>query len=137
LPVASGKRRLSPIFLDQAVAAEQPDIKARWRAAKRFVFGWYGGKFSRLEWLLLLLPAAHHDCEPFAGSGAVLLNRDPAPVETYNGLDGEVVNFSTSTATNRSFWPVRSVSPHFHAQNSITPSTAECALSSTCHLRPS
>src|SRR5271167_4162690 len=30
---------------------------------------------------------------PFAGSAAVLLNRAPSPVETYNDLDGEVVNF--------------------------------------------
>ncbi len=56
-------------------------------------FGWYGGKFSHLKWLLPLLPAAHHYCEPFAGSAAVLLNREPSPVETYNDLDGEVVNF--------------------------------------------
>lgn len=56
-------------------------------------FGWYGGKFSHLEWLLPLLPPAHHYCEPFGGSAAVLLNREPSPVETYNDLDGEVVNF--------------------------------------------
>jgi DNA adenine methylase len=46
-----------------------------------------------LEWLLPLLPSAHHYCEPFGGSAAVLLNRQPAPVETYNDLDGDVVNF--------------------------------------------
>lgn len=56
-------------------------------------FGWYGGKYSHLDWLLPLLPPAHHYCEPFGGSAAVLLNREPAPVETYNDLDGEVVNF--------------------------------------------
>ena len=60
---------------------------------KLIPFGWYGGKFSHLDWLLPLLPDCHHYCEPFAGSGAVLLNRDPSPVETYNDLDGEVVNF--------------------------------------------
>src|SRR5262245_17480639 len=60
---------------------------------RRLVFGWYGGKFNHLDWLLPLLPACHHYCEPFAGSAAVLLNRLPAPVETYNDLDGEVVNF--------------------------------------------
>src|SRR5579863_9269327 len=63
------------------------------RGKKVIAFGWYGGKFSHLEWLLPLLPACHHYCEPFAGSAAVLLNRDPSPVETYNDLDGEVVNF--------------------------------------------
>ena len=56
-------------------------------------FGWYGGKFSHLDWLLPLLPECFHYCEPFAGSAAVLLNRKPSPVETYNDLDGEVVNF--------------------------------------------
>lgn len=60
---------------------------------KLIPFGWYGGKFSHLSWLLPLLPNCHHYCEPFAGSAAVLLNRPPSPVETYNDLDGEVVNF--------------------------------------------
>src|SRR5438067_1733599 len=60
---------------------------------KLIPFGWYGGKFSHLAWLLPLLPSCHHYCEPFAGSGAVLLNREPSPVETYNDLDGEVCNF--------------------------------------------
>jgi len=39
------------------------------------------------------LPACHHYCEPFAGSGVILLNRKPSSVETYNDLDGEVCNF--------------------------------------------
>ena len=56
-------------------------------------FGWYGGKYSHLDWLLPLLPECHHYCEPFAGSAAVLINRKPAPVETYNDIDGEVVHF--------------------------------------------
>jgi len=63
------------------------------RAKRRIAFGWYGGKFSHLGWLLPLLPYTRHYCEPFGGSGAVLLNRDPSPVETYNDIDGEVVNF--------------------------------------------
>lgn len=94
MAVTAGKRGLSPIYLDRDQAAEQPQIKRRGRKGRRrIVFGWYGGKFSHLEWLLPLLPDAHHYCEPFAGSGAVLLNRDPAPIETYNDIDGEVVNF--------------------------------------------
>jgi DNA adenine methylase len=63
------------------------------RPKKLIAFGWYGGKYSHLDWLLPFLPACGHYCEPFAGSGAVLLNREPSPVETYNDLDGEVVNF--------------------------------------------
>ncbi len=60
---------------------------------KLIAFGWYGGKYSHLDWLLPLLPACHHYCEPFAGSAAVLLNREPSAIETYNDLDGEVCNF--------------------------------------------
>ncbi|MBI4285869.1 MAG: DNA adenine methylase [Chloroflexi bacterium] len=60
---------------------------------RRIAFGWYGGKFSHLDWLLPLLPYTNHYCEPFGGSAAVLLNRKPSPVETYNDVDGEVVNF--------------------------------------------
>jgi DNA adenine methylase len=56
-------------------------------------FGWYGGKYSHLGWLLPLLPPTQHYCEPFGGSAAVLINREPAPVETYNDIDSEVVNF--------------------------------------------
>lgn len=62
-------------------------------AHKKIAFGWYGGKYSHLDWLLPLLPEAHHYCELFGGSAAVLLNREPSPVETYNDIDSEVVNF--------------------------------------------
>lgn len=63
------------------------------RSQRLIPFGWYGGKFNHLDWLLPLLPPAHHYCEPFGGSAAILLNREPSPVETYNDLDGEIVNF--------------------------------------------
>lgn len=70
-----------------------PPPIARLTKKKLIPFGWYGGKFSHLDWFLPLLPKCHHYCEPFAGSAAVLLNRQPSAVETYNDLDGEVVNF--------------------------------------------
>ncbi len=60
---------------------------------KLIAFGWYGGKFSHIDWLLPMLPNCHHFCEPFGGSAAVLLNRQPSMIETYNDIDGEVVNF--------------------------------------------
>ena len=85
-------RRLSTIEIDtDPASAARP--RPRKKRNKRIAFGWYGGKFSHLGWLLPLLPDCHHYCEPFAGSGAVLLNRRPAPLETYNDLDGDVVNF--------------------------------------------
>jgi DNA adenine methylase len=80
----------------EVARSSNPPPVSRLTARRRIAFGWYGGKFSHLEWLLPLLPvppACHHYCEPFAGSAAVLLNRPPAMVETYNDLDGEVVNF--------------------------------------------
>lgn len=63
------------------------------RPKRLIAFGYYGGKYSHLEWLLPLLPKTRHYCEPFGGSAAILLNRDPSPIETYNDIDGEVVNF--------------------------------------------
>lgn len=86
------KRGLSPIYLND-IFGNPAIVHPRQRQRKRIVFGWYGGKFNHLDWLLPLLPACHHYCEPFGGSAAVLLNRDPAPVETYNDIDGDVVNF--------------------------------------------
>jgi DNA adenine methylase len=68
--------------------------RASTRRSKMIAFGYYGGKFSHLDFLLPLLPTTFtHFCEPFGGSAAVLINRPPAPVETYNDLDSEVVNF--------------------------------------------
>ena len=64
------------------------------RREKMIAFGYYGGKFSHLDFILPLLPAHYPAyCEPFGGSAAVLINRTPAQVETYNDLDGEVTNF--------------------------------------------
>lgn len=71
-----------------------PAPLSKLKASRKLIaFGWYGGKFSHLDWLLPLLPECSHYCEPFAGSAAILLNRRPSPVETYNDVDGEVVNF--------------------------------------------
>jgi len=60
---------------------------------KMIALGWYGCKYSHLDWLLPLLPPSTHYCEPFGGSAAVLINRVPSPVETFNDIDGELVNF--------------------------------------------
>lgn len=96
-------------------------------ARKKLIpFGWYGGKFSHLSWLLPLLPATHCYCEPFGGSAAVLLNREPSPIETYNDLDGEVVNF---------FRVLREQKEHLIEAIGLTPfSREEFALA--CQLEP-
>lgn len=60
---------------------------------KIIAFPYYGGKNSKLSWLLPLLPYTTRYVEPFGGSAAVLLNRERSPVEVYNDIDNEVVNF--------------------------------------------
>lgn len=93
---------------------------------KLIAFGWYGGKFSHLDWLLPLLPDCLHYCEPFAGSGAVLMNRDSSPVETYNDIDGEVVNF---------FRVLRESKDELIEQIALTPFSRE-EFSIACQLDP-
>ena len=73
--------------------AKKTGVETLRQKRRLIAFGWYGGKFSHLDWLLPLLPTCHHYCEPFGGSAAVLLNRAPSAVETYNDIDGEVSNF--------------------------------------------
>lgn len=83
-----------PLYVDEPSLFPETSIRLFKRSRKyRLPFGWYGGKYTHLDWLLPLLPPAQHYCEPFGGSAVVLLNRPPSPVETYNDIDGEVVNF--------------------------------------------
>ncbi|CAN5150913.1 DNA adenine methylase [soil metagenome] len=64
------------------------------RRKNMIAFGWYGGKYSHLDFILPNLPNGEtHFCDVFGGSAAVLINRKPAPLETYNDLDSELVNF--------------------------------------------
>ena len=123
-------RTLSPIF----PAWETPSGEAlpAPRRRKLIAFGWYGGKFNHLDWLLPLLPDClpdcHHYCEPFAGSAAVLLNRKPSAVETYNDLDGDVVNF---------FRVLRDQNEHLVKAIGLTPfSREEFYLSLSTNGRP-
>jgi DNA adenine methylase len=89
------KGKPSPIYLgdeQRKITSKSNGLEIKPRK-KLIAFGWYGGKYSHLEWLLPNLPECHHFCEPFGGSAAVLLNRVPSPVETFNDIDGEIVNF--------------------------------------------
>lgn len=81
------------VDIDELYSCLIEEMKKGKKSGKLLAIRWYGGKFSHLNWLLPLLPKCYHFCEPFGGSAAVLLNRDPSPIETYNDIDGDVVTF--------------------------------------------
>ena len=90
---------------------------ARKRSKRMIAFGWYGGKFSHLDFLLPLIPNdATHFCDVFGGSASVLLNVKPYLVETYNDLDSELVNF---------FETLRSQGPKLIKAIGLTPFSRE------------
>lgn len=59
----------------------------------RPVLRYYGGKWRIGEWIIKTFPP--HNCyvEPFGGAGSVLLQKNPAPHEVLNDLNGDVINF--------------------------------------------
>jgi DNA adenine methylase len=58
-------------------------------------FSWYGGKTYHLDWILPIINQVDHKIyiESFGGSAAVLLNKKPSPIEVYNDIHGDLVNF--------------------------------------------
>lgn len=56
-------------------------------------FAYYGGKTTLAPQIAKLLPEHDHYVEPFAGSLAVLLAKEPSPMETVNDLDSRLVAF--------------------------------------------
>jgi DNA adenine methylase len=62
-------------------------------AGLRPPFVYYGGKSKLAERIAVLLPQHTHYIEPFAGSLAVLLAKEPARLETVNDLDGDLMLF--------------------------------------------
>lgn len=75
-------------------------VNAAKRRKRMIAFGWYGGKFSHLGFILPNLPTdARHFCDVFGGSAAVLINREPAQVETFNDIDSDLTNFFETLRT--------------------------------------
>ena len=97
------------------------------RKKPMIAFGWYGGKFSHLDFILPNIPIdAQHFCDVYGGSAAVLINRPPAPVETYNDIDSELVNF---------FKTLRDAGEELVGQISLTPFSRE-ELIRACEYQP-
>jgi DNA adenine methylase len=57
------------------------------------VLKYYGAKFRLAKWIIEHFPRHKSYVEPFGGGGAVLFQKQPSDLETYNDLDGDVVNF--------------------------------------------
>lgn len=62
-------------------------------APARPVLLYYGSKWRLAPWIISHFPAHDSYVEVCGGSGAVLLRKPPAALETFNDLDREVVNF--------------------------------------------
>ena len=56
-------------------------------------FPYFGGKIALAPTIAALLPPHLHYVEPYCGSLAVLMAKRPAPHETVNDLDGELMTF--------------------------------------------
>jgi DNA adenine methylase len=57
---------------------------------------WAGGKYRLRKKIIDMLPTQDsYSCyvEVFGGAGWILFGKDPSPVEIYNDIDGELVNF--------------------------------------------
>lgn len=60
---------------------------------KRALARYLGGKNRIAPWIISFFPPHKIYVEPFGGSAAVLLNKQPAWMEVYNDLYDRIVNF--------------------------------------------
>lgn len=60
---------------------------------KRPALRYYGGKWNLAPWIISFFPVHKNYVEPCGGAASVLLQKPRSPLETYNDLDGNVVNF--------------------------------------------
>lgn len=62
-------------------------------AIRRPALRYYGGKWNLAPWIISHFPPHKNYVEPCGGAASVLLQKPRSPLETYNDLDGNVVNF--------------------------------------------
>ena len=54
---------------------------------------WVGGKYRLAKTIIALFPQHDSYIEPFGGAAHVLLQKPPSTCETYNDINGDLVNF--------------------------------------------
>ena len=64
---------------------------------------YFGGKGHLVKKLVPLIPPHKYYCEVFGGSGALLFAKPPSSLETYNDLDGNLVNLFLVLQNKRQF----------------------------------
>lgn len=62
------------------------------KASVRSILRYPGAKWRITDFILQYMPRHHSYLEPFFGSGAVLFRKAPAPIETVNDINDDVVN---------------------------------------------
>jgi DNA adenine methylase len=63
------------------------------KSRRRSPVCWFGGKNTMAKHLMPLIPEHSIYVEPFGGGAALLIAKEPSPVEVYNDLDSGLVNF--------------------------------------------
>lgn len=63
-------------------------------------FNYFGGKFNHANWIINRLPITKSYVEVFGGSGIILFNKPKVEIETFNDLNGMVVNFFNQLRDN-------------------------------------
>lgn len=56
-------------------------------------FPYYGGKSYIAQWILSFVPPHHTFVDLFGGSGAIILAKEPSPVEVFNDIDEGLTHF--------------------------------------------